>query len=247
MTPRTLASKIAKLPATPPITIAFERELRKLRTWGTTPVWCSTQKEHWLGWLKGYGGPGYYERKNWNRDAEFVYNHIVCPPMVLWLGEASGISQILVRKAKKAALSAKPTLPAQSAAIRRVIPWAVIEDTISGVIRRGPRSHRAAATPTIDKITTTIERQWLREIAAGRKRVEYRDLKPYWTERLSKVKPPFELRLINGMQAKAPEITVLVRRIGKNVRDRCYELHIGKIISLKNWNLRREQPTKRAI
>jgi hypothetical protein len=101
MTTRTLASKIAKLPATLPITTAFERELRKLRTWGTTSVWYSTQKEHWLGWLKGYGGPGYYERKNWNRDAEFVYNHIVCPPMVLWLGEASGISPILVRKARK--------------------------------------------------------------------------------------------------------------------------------------------------
>jgi hypothetical protein len=247
MTPRTLASKIAKLPATLPITTAFERELRKLRTWGTTSVWYSTQKEHWLGWLKGYGGPGYYERKNWNRDAEFVYNHIVCPPMVLWLGEASGISPILVRKAKKAALSAKPTLPAQSAAIRRVIPWGVIEDAISGTIRKYPRSHRAAATPTIDKITTTIERQWLREIAAGRKRVEYREIKPYWTERLSRVKAPFELRLINGMQVKAPEITVLVRSVGENEREGCYELHISKIISLKNWNLRREQPTNRAI
>jgi len=83
---------------------------------------------------KGYGGPGYYERKNWNRDAEFVYNHIVCPPMVLWLGEASGISPILVRKAKKAALSAKPTLPAQSAAIRRVISWVSIEEKIEGAM-----------------------------------------------------------------------------------------------------------------
>jgi hypothetical protein len=141
MTPRTLASKIAKLPATLPITTAFERELRKLRTWGTTSVWYSTQKEHWLGWLKGYGGPGYYERKNWNRDAEFVYNHIVCPPMVLWLGEASGISPILVRKAKKAALSAKPTLPAQSAAIRRVISWVSIEEKIEGAIGKASREH----------------------------------------------------------------------------------------------------------
>lgn len=27
-------------------------------------------------------------------------------------------------------------------------------------------------------ITTTIKREWLREIAAGRKRVEYREIKP---------------------------------------------------------------------
>lgn len=130
MTPRTLASKIATLPATPPITITFERRLRKLRIWGTAPVWYSTQKEHWLGWLKGYSGPGFYERKNWNRDAEFVYNHIVCPPMVLWLGEASGISLILIRKAKKAGLSAGPSLSAQSAAIRRVVPWELIQDRL---------------------------------------------------------------------------------------------------------------------
>jgi hypothetical protein len=130
MTPRTLASKIAKLPATCPITTSFERDLRKLRIWGTASVWYTTQKEHWLGWLKGYGGPGYYERKNWNRDAEFVYNHIVCPPMILWLGEASGISSGLVRKAKQASLHAKPNLSAQAAAIRKVIPWGQIEDAL---------------------------------------------------------------------------------------------------------------------
>jgi len=130
MTPRALESRIAKLPATPPITDTFERNLRKLRIWGEAPVWYSTQKEHWLGWLKGYSGPGFYERKNWNRNAEFVYNHIVCPPMVLWLGEASGISPGLVRKAKQAALHAKPNLSAQAAAIRKVIPWGLIEDRL---------------------------------------------------------------------------------------------------------------------
>jgi hypothetical protein len=61
--------------------------------------------------------------------------------MVLWLGEASGISPILVRKAKKAALSAKPTLPAQSAAIRRVISWVSIEEKIEGAIGKASREH----------------------------------------------------------------------------------------------------------
>jgi hypothetical protein len=130
MTPRGLATKIARLPATLPITTAFERDLRKLRIWGTGSVWYVNQKEHWLGWLKGYSGPGYYERKDWNRDAEFVYNHIVCPPMVLWLGEASGISPLLVRKAKRAALGARPSLTAHSAAIRKIIPWSLIEDRL---------------------------------------------------------------------------------------------------------------------
>ena len=94
----------------------------------------------------------------------------------------------------------------------------------------------------MDKITTTIKREWLREIAAGRKRIEYREIKPYWTLRLSRVKTPFSLRLINGMGAKTPELTVIVRRIRKNTRTGRYELVLGKLVALKHWNRRLERP-----
>jgi hypothetical protein len=40
----------------------------------------------------------------------------------------------------------------------------------------------------MDKLTTTIKRQWLQEIAAGRKKIEYRAIKPYWTKRLTGTK-----------------------------------------------------------
>src|SRR6266851_3675070 len=46
-----------------------------------------------------------------------------------------------------------------------------------------------------DRITTTIEREWLAEIIAGTKKIEYRQIKPYWTKRFEKVSVPFELRL----------------------------------------------------
>jgi hypothetical protein len=99
----------------------------------------------------------------------------------------------------------------------------------------------------MDKITTTIKREWLREIAAGRKQVEYREIKPYWTRRLSGIKTPFQLRLINGMQLDAPEITVLVERARKNSRGGDYELHLGKTINLRNWDRKREQPARDLI
>ena len=51
----------------------------------------ATQKQHWLNWLREYDRPGYYKRKTWNHSAEYAYNHIVCPYMLLWLAEASGI------------------------------------------------------------------------------------------------------------------------------------------------------------
>lgn len=125
MTPHRLATKIRKLRARVPITTEFELALRR-GTWNSSRVWYTSQKEHWLGWLSGYHGPGYYGRQNWHRSAEFVYNHIVCPPMVMWLAEASGIPKARVVEAKRAALSASPRLPAQSAAIRKIIPWEMV-------------------------------------------------------------------------------------------------------------------------
>jgi hypothetical protein len=46
-----------------------------------------------------------------------------------------------------------------------------------------------------DRITTTIERELLAQIIAGTKKIEYRQIKPYWTNRFAKVSVPFELRL----------------------------------------------------
>jgi hypothetical protein len=47
--------------------------------------------------------------------------------MVLWLAEASGIPKARLSKAKGAALSAPPKLQAQSAVVRKIIPWKMIE------------------------------------------------------------------------------------------------------------------------
>jgi hypothetical protein len=95
----------------------------------------------------------------------------------------------------------------------------------------------------MDKITTTIKREWLAKIANRTKRIEYRELKPYWVKRLSRVHVPFLLRLINGMQADAPEITVVVTKVRKNFRSGHFELVLGKIVELKHWSVRFERPT----
>jgi hypothetical protein len=94
----------------------------------------------------------------------------------------------------------------------------------------------------MDTITTTIKRQWLAEIIAGEKSVEYRAMKPYWRERFSKVTLPFKLRLINGMHPQAPEVTVLVDRIRRNRQAREYGLHIQRVVSFKNWDAKRRRP-----
>lgn len=96
-------------------------------------------------------------------------------------------------------------------------------------------------------ITTTIKREWFREIVAKRKRVESRDLKPYWSHRLDALKTPFLLRLINGMQPNAPEVTIVVDRVRRNARTEKYELHLGRIREVKNWDRKTEEPSRQAM
>ena len=91
-------------------------------------------------------------------------------------------------------------------------------------------------------ITTTLKRQWFAEIVDGTKRVEYRDIKPYWTRRLSGVEVPFVLVLRNGMRPPVPVVTIRVDRIVRNSRRRCYELHIGRVLKVEHWYRRRGCP-----
>jgi hypothetical protein len=90
-----------------------------------------------------------------------------------------------------------------------------------------------------DRITTTIEREWLANIIAGNKKIEYRQIKPYWTKRFERVSVPFELRLLNGMNPPVPEVTVLIHKITKDRRAGDYQLHIKKVLGFKHWDKRR--------
>ena len=78
-----------------------------------------------------------------------------------------------------------------------------------------------------------MERKWLDEIVAGTKKVEYREIKPYWTKRLEGIECPFELRLINGMSKSAPEATVRIDKVTVGDKGTRFELHIGEIVSAK--------------
>jgi hypothetical protein len=96
----------------------------------TPGKWYLTQKEHWLGWLDDYHGPGYYGRQaSTPRNARFAYNHIVEVEMLLWLAKASGVSASRLAKARAAA-RAVPSRQAKSGAVRQIIPWEVIEEAL---------------------------------------------------------------------------------------------------------------------
>lgn len=85
--------------------------------------WYKTQKEHWLGWLSEYKGPGAYARKGGNnQDAQFAYNHIVEYRMLLWIIGAAGVEPKLVKQVK-CIIDEDMSMQANSAAIREIVPW----------------------------------------------------------------------------------------------------------------------------
>jgi hypothetical protein len=98
--------------------------------------------------------------------------------------------------------------------------------------------------PKYDRLTTTIRRPWLSAIVAGEKKIEYRQIKPYWTERLKTVTVPFEFRLRNGMNPPVPEVTVLIHKVTKDSRKGVYKFHIKKVLGIKHWDRRRRGPKR---
>lgn len=131
MTPQALSQHIERLAVDAPITASYERAAVARGAWTRRSVWYDSQKEHWLGWLREYDGPGFYGRKTWEgRSAQYVYNHVMCPPMLLWLAEAAGVPRTKLLSAKRAANTAPAKQASQCAAIRRSIPWPEVEQAL---------------------------------------------------------------------------------------------------------------------
>jgi hypothetical protein len=98
----------------------------------------------------------------------------------------------------------------------------------------------------MDTIATTLKREWFARIVDGSKKIEYREIKPYWTSRLGKVVTPFRLVLRNGMDHPIPVLTVRIDKIvpspnGKARRGN-YALHIGRILRVEHWDRRKKRP-----
>jgi hypothetical protein len=100
------------------------------------------------------------------------------------------------------------------------------------------------STPTL---VVNIKRQFFADILAlpRRKWIEDRDMSEYWERRLEKVgKPPFNLRLLNGMTPPVPEATVRVTKVVRRKKDKLIELHLGKVLDVKHWDRKQERPTR---
>tara|TARA_Y100000034_G_C6890385_1_gene409454 strand:+ start:821 stop:1081 length:261 start_codon:yes stop_codon:yes gene_type:complete len=77
----------------------------------------------------------------------------------------------------------------------------------------------------------TLHKKWFDEILNGTKKIEYRDVKPYWTKRLFKNGKPKkfdEILFRNGYGKKVPKMKV--EFLGIKVKDNKYNILLGKVI-----------------
>jgi ASC-1-like (ASCH) protein len=77
-----------------------------------------------------------------------------------------------------------------------------------------------------------LERKYFAEIAAGTKRIEYRERKPYWRKRLEGRKYDV-IKFRNGYATEAPEMLVEFR--GLRNRGKTYEILLGRVLKIKRW------------
>ncbi|HND92765.1 MAG TPA: hypothetical protein PLI75_13320 [Anaerolineales bacterium] len=100
---------------------------------------------------------------------------------------------------------------------------------------------------SVPTLVVNIKRQFFAAILSQprRKFIEYRDMTDYWESRLCKVgKPPFNLRLLNGMTPPVPEATVRVIKVVRKKNSQTIELHLGEVLSVRHWDRKKEYPKK---
>ena len=94
----------------------------------------------------------------------------------------------------------------------------------------------------MDSLTMNIERRWFKSIVEGTKKIEYRAMSPFWMRRIEPLKAPFRLRLLNGMLPPVPEALIEVTRVVRDHGRQEYQLHLGKVIRVKNWDRKAGKP-----
>lgn len=86
----------------------------------------------------------------------------------------------------------------------------------------------------------TLEKRWFIDIASGKKKEEYREVKPYWTKRLKdqgEFKWFDQIYFRNGYRPTDPFMKVVFAGIRETTisRKKHYAIKLGSILQIKNY------------
>lgn len=132
MTPSELVAIIRTLPEDQPITDAVEGRTTAGYP-GSRPPWYRSQKEHLIGFVGEYRTPGAYGRAGLDGSARDWYQRFQCAPGLLWLAEALGEEEAVLRRSVEAIDAAGPRAASRCGAFRRIVPWSRIEELLTAV------------------------------------------------------------------------------------------------------------------
>ena len=114
---------------------------------------------------------------------------------------------------------------------------ALIGDELKTDLPTDPKEKPEKIDHVPGQMVANIQREYFVKILSGEKKIEYRESTEYWQKRIMNAgRPPFYFRIINGMSKTAPELTIVVERVIKDIWNGNYELHLGKVIDVKNWD-----------
>ena len=84
----------------------------------------------------------------------------------------------------------------------------------------------------METLKIVIKKEWFDEIASGKKKIEYRDISPFWTSRLydkNGKKRAYDLiEFINGYNTDARRM--ITKFEGFQKRGNFYNIQVGKIV-----------------
>lgn len=129
LVPSDLVRVIRLLPEDQPLTDALEGRTSDGYP-GPRKPWYRSQKEHLIGFIGEYGGPGAYGRRTFDGTARDWYQRFQCAPGLLWLAEALGEERGVLERGVAAIRDAGSRDATQCAAFRRVVPWERIEELV---------------------------------------------------------------------------------------------------------------------
>ncbi len=82
----------------------------------------------------------------------------------------------------------------------------------------------------MERLNLSLYKKWFDEILTGTKKIEYREIKPYYNKIF--VKEYSEVKFVNGYGNERPFMIVEILKVFKSKE--YYEIHLGNIIEKGN-------------
>lgn len=99
------------------------------------------------------------------------------------------------------------------------------------------RTEGVRSAPTKSILHLNLHKEFFEAIAEGRKKVEYRENKPYWRRRLEG-RTYDEIEFRNGFAPGVPRMRVELLRIRREGR-KAFAIDLGRLLEIENWPARR--------